>query len=241
MFCFILWLSALAISQSQSTGESSVYTQTRKAAIHQQHVECDEQGGHPSSLLHWITLQEPEQEATGRWRGLPSSHNPAIIHRCLNESSRSVHTLWGQSMLSGHEVGMDSVISEDDRLGEVIITCFGGETSDLIVAEYQSVPLWMILFGLWASFQPLYLGQVALLQAFSIFKPQRLSLKLKSGLFQYRMSQRSSCTEWPTVTEQDITIIAARWSGFAFIIGIIIPTTGVLRFTSRDWHLTATW
>lgn len=35
--------------------------------------------------------------------------------------------------------------------------------------------------------------------------------------------------------EQDITIIAARWSGFAFMTGIIIHIAGALRFPSQDW------
>lgn len=32
-----------------------------------------------------------------------------------------------------------------------------------------------------------------------------------------------------------------RRSGFAFIIGMIIHITGVLRFLIQDWHLTGTW
>lgn len=177
MFCFTLWLSALVISQSQSTGESAVYRQTSKAAIHQQ--QWDGQGEHPSALPCWLTLQEPEQEATGRWRGLLSSHNPAIMFEWKQECSHPLgteHVIWAPGRDGWSHLRRRLLGRSDHHL-------LWGGTSDLTVAEYQIMPPWMILCGLWASFQPLYLGQVALLQAFSIFKPQRHSLKLKSGLF----------------------------------------------------------
>lgn len=58
----------------------------------------------------------------------------------------------------------------------------------------QDIQSWVIFSRWWSSFQPLYLGQVALPQAFSISKPWSFIPKPKSSLFQYCMRQRSSCT-----------------------------------------------
>lgn len=119
------------ISRSQSTEESAL-CQPGTQGFCKQQMEWGGEGGHPSTLLHWPSLQELELELTGRWRGLLLSHNPVITHRCLSKSRR-VHSLWGQSMLSGNQTGMDGVIREDDHLGAVTILHFGGETSGLIV------------------------------------------------------------------------------------------------------------
>lgn len=133
MFWFILWLTAIVISRSQSA-EGSAVCQPGTQQFCKKQMGWGGQGRHSSTLLRWLASQEPELELTGRWKGLPLSHNPVITHRCLNKRGR-VYTLWGWSMLSGHQTGMDGVIWEDDHLGPVTVTHFGGETSGLIVAH----------------------------------------------------------------------------------------------------------
>lgn len=228
MFCFILWLMAVVVSQSQSTEESAIC----HPEMHQFCKQQMEWGGQGA---------QPDLELTGRWRGLLLSQIPVIIHGCLNKIR--VLTLWGWRKLSA-KTGMDGMVWEDDHLWAVTVIHFGGKPSGVAAARSwvpQDIQSWVIPSRWWGSFQPLYLGQVALPQAFSISKPWSFIPKSKNSLFQHRMRQRSSCTECPTVMEQDITIIAARWLGFAFIIGIAIHLTGVLRFPSQNWHLTDTW
>lgn len=132
MLWFILWLTAIVISRSQSTEECCM--PTRNTAILQAAKGVRWAGRtlqHSAVLAH---TQEPELELTGRWNGLLLSHNPVIAHSCLSKSRR-VRTLWGWSMLAGHQTGMDGVIWEGDHLGAVTTTHFGGETSGLIAAH----------------------------------------------------------------------------------------------------------
>lgn len=100
MFCFILCLTAIVVSRSQSTEESAV-CQPGTQQFCKQQMEWGGQGWHSSALLCWLTLLE----LAGRWRGLLLSHNLAITHRCLNKSSRV------------HSWGMEHVIWTPDRHG----------------------------------------------------------------------------------------------------------------------------
>lgn len=190
MFCFILWHMSIVISRSKSLKSLFHANQEcRNSCKHQ--MELGRQGAHSSTLLCCLMSQDMELELTEVKR-LVQSHNLVIINRCLN-TSRRVHTL-----------DMEHVIWTLDRhrwsylrwpLGSSDHCSLWGETSGLGLAlswasQHTCLSDSLLMVGF---FQTLYLRQMALPQDFSTFKQWRLRPKLKSSLFQHRMSQRSSC------------------------------------------------